>query len=115
MYKVTLPSLVHLSSLPLASHCPFTLLLSPFYTSPLSLYILPPPSLSHLLHTSPSQLAFKYLGWVLFPLFLCYGVYSLLYHEHKGWYSFLLSMSYGFLLTFGKTAAQSAGHRPYED
>ena len=47
------------------------------------------------------QKAFKYLGVVLFPLFIGYGVYSLLYQEHKGWYSFLLSMSYGFLLTFG--------------
>lgn len=51
----------------------------------------------------PLQLAFKYLGWVLFPLFICYGVYSLLYQEHKGWYSFILGMSYGFLLTFGES------------
>lgn len=47
------------------------------------------------------KLAFKYLGCILFPLFIGYGAYSLLYHEHKGWYSFLLSMCYGFLLTFG--------------
>eukprot|EP00731_Ephydatia_muelleri_P037151 Em0402g11a len=47
------------------------------------------------------MLAFRYLSWLLFPLFLCYGVYSLLYHEHKGWYSFVLTMCYGFLLTFG--------------
>ena len=48
------------------------------------------------------QMAFKYLGIVLFPLFIGYGVYALLYLEHKGWYSFMLSMCYGFLLTFGK-------------
>ena len=48
------------------------------------------------------QLAFKYLGWVLFPLFICYGTYSLVYQEHKGWYSFVLGMCYGFLLTFGE-------------
>ena len=48
------------------------------------------------------QMAFKYLGIVLFPLFVGYGVYSLLYLEHKGWYSFVLSMCYGFLLTFGE-------------
>ena len=48
------------------------------------------------------QMAFKYLGIVLFPLFIGYGVYSLLYIEHKGWYSFVLSMCYGFLLTFGE-------------
>ncbi|XP_067943747.1 putative lipid scramblase CLPTM1 [Watersipora subatra] len=47
------------------------------------------------------QMAFKYLSWVLFPLLAGYGVYSLLYHEHKGWYSWVLSMLYGFLLLFG--------------
>ena len=50
---------------------------------------------------SPPQMAFKYLGIVLFPLFIGYGIYSLFYLEHKGWYSFVLSMMYGFLLTFG--------------
>jgi len=49
------------------------------------------------------QLAFKYLGWVLFPLLVGYAIYSVIYLEHKGWYSFLLSMSYGFLLTFGES------------
>ena len=47
------------------------------------------------------QLAFKYLSWILFPLFVGYGAYSFLYQEHKGWYSFILGMCYGFLLTFG--------------
>ena len=49
------------------------------------------------------QLAFKYLGWVLFPLLIGYAVYSVTYLEHKGWYSFILSMGYGFLLTFGES------------
>lgn len=47
------------------------------------------------------ELAFRYLSVVLFPLLGGYCIYSLLYHEHKGWYSFVLSMLYGFLLTFG--------------
>jgi hypothetical protein len=47
------------------------------------------------------NLAFKYLGWLCFPLLFGYGVYSLLYNEHRGWYSFVLNMLYGFLLTFG--------------
>lgn len=47
------------------------------------------------------QLAFKYLSWVCYPLLVGYAVYSLLYQEHKGWYSWLLNMIYGFLLTFG--------------
>ncbi|KAF0030406.1 hypothetical protein F2P81_017137 [Scophthalmus maximus] len=47
------------------------------------------------------KMAFKYLSWLLYPLFGCYAIYSLLYVEHKGWYSWVLSMLYGFLLTFG--------------
>lgn len=47
------------------------------------------------------NLAFKYLGWACFPLLIGYGCYSLIYHEHRGWYSFTLNMLYGFLLTFG--------------
>lgn len=47
------------------------------------------------------QLAFKYLSWALFPLLGCYAVYSLIYEEQRGWYSWVLSMLYGFLLTFG--------------
>lgn len=46
-------------------------------------------------------MAFRYLSMVLFPLLGCYAVYSLLYLEHKGWYSWVLGMLYGFLLTFG--------------
>jgi len=47
------------------------------------------------------MLAFRYLSWALFPLLIGYAVYSLLYVEQKGWYSWVLSLLYGFLLTFG--------------
>lgn len=47
------------------------------------------------------ELAFKYLSWVLFPMLGCYSIYSLIYLHHKGWYSWVLNMIYGFLLTFG--------------
>lgn len=47
------------------------------------------------------NLAFKYLGWLCFPLLFGYGIYSVIYNEHKGWYSFVLNMLYSFLLTFG--------------
>lgn len=47
------------------------------------------------------QMAFRYLSWLLYPLLAVYAVYSLLYQEHRGWYSWVLSMLYGFLLTFG--------------
>lgn len=54
-------------------------------------------------------MAFRYLSWILFPLLGCYAVYSLLYLEHKGWYSWVLSMLYGFLLTFGERARATLG------
>ncbi|KAL1506263.1 hypothetical protein ABEB36_005657 [Hypothenemus hampei] len=47
------------------------------------------------------ELAFKYLSWVCFPLLAGYCGYALLYLEHKGWYSFVLDILYGYLLTFG--------------
>ena len=47
-------------------------------------------------------MAFKYLGMAFFPLATGYCIYSAIYNEHKGWYSFVLSSTYGFLLTFGK-------------
>uniref|UniRef100_A0AC35UGN7 Cleft lip and palate associated transmembrane protein 1 n=1 Tax=Rhabditophanes sp. KR3021 TaxID=114890 RepID=A0AC35UGN7_9BILA len=45
--------------------------------------------------------AFKYLSWLCFPLLVGYAVYSLVYHEQKGWYSWVLNMFYGYLLAFG--------------
>merc|ERR1711944_179341 len=47
------------------------------------------------------RMAFKYLGMAFFPLAFCYCIYSVIYNEHKGWYSFVLGSCYGFLLTFG--------------
>jgi len=47
------------------------------------------------------RMAFKYLGMAFFPLAICYCIYSVIYNEHKGWYSFVLGSCYGFLLTFG--------------
>ena len=48
------------------------------------------------------RMAFKYLGVALFPLGIGYSIYSMIYNEHKGWYSFGLNSIYGFLLTFGE-------------
>lgn len=47
------------------------------------------------------DMAFKYLSWVLFPLLGGYAIYSLIYVEQRGWYSWVLGMLYGFLLMFG--------------
>ena len=46
-------------------------------------------------------MAFRYLGMAFFPLAFCYCIYSVIYNEHKSWYSFVLGSCYGFLLTFG--------------
>merc|ERR1711881_293674 len=37
----------------------------------------------------------------LFSLAFCYCIYSVMYNEHKSWYSFILNSIYGFLLMFG--------------
>ncbi|KAG7215559.1 hypothetical protein INR49_022143 [Caranx melampygus] len=65
------------------------------------------------------DMAFKYLSWLLYPLFGCYAVYSLLYVEHKGWYSWVLSMLYGFLFHYNDATAihhykmKSVAHLPW--
>lgn len=47
------------------------------------------------------ELAMKYLGAVATPLLIGYCVYSLIYEEHKGWYSWILGTLVGFVYTFG--------------
>ena len=47
------------------------------------------------------QLAMKYLSYVLYPLSLGFSVYSLLYNQHKSWYSWLLGSAVGCVYTFG--------------
>jgi hypothetical protein len=42
-----------------------------------------------------------YMSWVLYPLVLCYAVYSLLYSTHRSWYSFILTSLVGSVYTFG--------------
>ena len=43
----------------------------------------------------------KYLSYVLYPLSLGFSVYSLLYNQHKSWYSWLLGSAVGCVYTFG--------------
>ncbi|KAF9428349.1 hypothetical protein BGZ94_002690 [Podila epigama] len=45
--------------------------------------------------------AFKYLSYAAFPLLGGYAVWSLLYQEHKSWYSFIVGTLVGFVYTFG--------------
>ncbi|KNC96940.1 uncharacterized protein SPPG_07763 [Spizellomyces punctatus DAOM BR117] len=47
------------------------------------------------------ELAFKYLSYALYPCLAGYAVYSLLYQEHKSWYSYVLGTLVGFVYAFG--------------
>ena len=37
------------------------------------------------------ETAIRYMSYVLFPILIVYAVYSLLYNEHKGWYSYIIN------------------------
>merc|ERR1712087_193870 len=45
--------------------------------------------------------AMRYLSYALYPLLAMYAVYSLMYNEHKGWYSFVIGTLVGFIYMFG--------------
>jgi hypothetical protein len=47
------------------------------------------------------QLAFRTLSKICMPLVAMYAVYSLVYKEHKGFYSWALSSLVGAIYTFG--------------
>ncbi|KAI8335347.1 cleft lip and palate transmembrane protein 1-domain-containing protein [Chlamydoabsidia padenii] len=46
-------------------------------------------------------IAFKYLTWLSYPLLAGYAIYSLMYDEHKSWYSFVLKTLVEFVYLFG--------------
>jgi hypothetical protein len=45
--------------------------------------------------------AMTYLSYVIYPLMAAYTVYSAIYNEHKGWYSFVLNTLVGGIYLFG--------------
>jgi len=45
--------------------------------------------------------AFKYFQYLMWPLLVGYIIYSLIYEEYKGWYSFIISTLVGFVYMFG--------------
>ena len=47
------------------------------------------------------EVAMRYLSYALYPLVGCYAVYSVVYNEHKGWYSFVLTTLVGAVYLFG--------------
>lgn len=46
-------------------------------------------------------IAIKYLSYASIPLVLGYTVYSVMYNQHKGWYSFCINTLVGCIYTFG--------------
>ena len=47
------------------------------------------------------RIAMKYMTWAMIPLMIGYTIYSMMYNEHKGWYSFILNTLVGSIYTFG--------------
>jgi len=43
----------------------------------------------------------RYLSYAAYPLLAGYTVYSLIYNEHKGWYSFIIGTLVSFIYMFG--------------
>lgn len=69
------------------------------------------------------DLAMKYLSYVLFFLVACFSIYSLMYEQHKSWYSWILSSltscvyMFGFIMMcpqlFINYKLQSVAHLPW--
>ncbi|KAF8437184.1 cleft lip and palate transmembrane protein 1-domain-containing protein [Boletus edulis BED1] len=47
------------------------------------------------------KIAFRYVSYVAIPLLMAYGIYSLVYETHKGWYSYIISTLTSFVYMFG--------------
>ena len=47
------------------------------------------------------EIAMKYMSWAAAPIIVCYSIYSVMYKEHKSWYSFVLNTLVGIIYTFG--------------
>jgi hypothetical protein len=47
------------------------------------------------------EIAFKYLYILAVPLLAAYAAYSLMYQEHKSWYSFILETLVGSVYAYG--------------
>ncbi|KAI8589833.1 cleft lip and palate transmembrane protein 1-domain-containing protein [Geranomyces variabilis] len=47
------------------------------------------------------EMAFKYVSWAMYPCLAGYAVYSLIWEEHKSWYSYVVGTLVGFVYGFG--------------
>ena len=45
--------------------------------------------------------AMTYLSYALYPLLAIYAVYSAVYNDHKGWYSFVINTLVGAIYVYG--------------
>ena len=43
----------------------------------------------------------RYMSYAMIPIMVGYTIYSVMYNEHKGWYSFILNTLVGAIYTFG--------------
>lgn len=46
-------------------------------------------------------IAMRYMSYALYPMMAGYTVYSMVYNEHKGWYSFVINTLVGAIYLFG--------------
>lgn len=47
------------------------------------------------------EIAMRYMSYALYPLLVGYTIYSLVYNQHKGWYSFIINTLVGAIYLFG--------------
>jgi hypothetical protein len=47
------------------------------------------------------DMAWRYLSWVLYPCLAIYAIYSLVYDEHNGVYSYIVGVLAGAVYIFG--------------
>lgn len=47
------------------------------------------------------RIAMRYMSYAVLPILIGYTTYSVMYNEHKGWYSFVLNTLVGAIYTFG--------------
>ena len=47
------------------------------------------------------RIAMSYMTKLAIPIIICYAIYSVIYNEHKSWYSFILNTLVGCIYTFG--------------
>ncbi len=65
------------------------------------LRIVPSDSYSNSATKEHDEEAMRYLGLLMYPLVVGYSAYSLVYDEHKSWWSWLIGSAVGCVYTFG--------------